>query len=64
MGDTTDKRILIKRGATGKCQNVPAPGFDGDCSPDHSIQKLFGAALQHLIYRQIHIMAGLGINRF
>ena len=43
---------------------MPAVGFDGDGSTDHPIQKRFAAALQRLIYGQIHIMAGLGFNRF
>jgi hypothetical protein len=55
---------LIKRGAAGQCQNVPAVGFDGDGSTDHSILKFFAAALQRLIYGQIHIMAGFSFNRF
>ena len=63
MGDATHKRILIKGGAAGQCQNLPAVRFDGDGSTDHSIQKFFGAALQHLIDGQIHIMAGLSFDR-
>ena len=38
MGDATDKRILIKGGAAGQCQNPPAVRFDGDGSTDHSIR--------------------------